>query len=90
LHAVACRDTKRAADAVKDIQLSSGNVNVESMQLDLGDLASIRQFAKDYEVRIANGRDNSSTQKPALGYPLLLETDSPILIASNDRPKSIL
>lgn len=42
----ACRDAKRGEDAVADIKSESGSDNVYFMQLDLGSLESVRQFAK--------------------------------------------
>jgi NAD(P)-dependent dehydrogenase (short-subunit alcohol dehydrogenase family) len=43
---IACRDAKRAEIAVSDIKRKSGSENIHFMELDLGSLASVRDFAK--------------------------------------------
>eukprot|EP01027_Heterolobosea_sp_BB2_P012779 GEZU01018485.1.p1 GENE.GEZU01018485.1~~GEZU01018485.1.p1 ORF type:complete len:324 (+),score=116.27 GEZU01018485.1:28-972(+) len=48
---VASRDRAKSERAVKDIIEYSNNKNVEYMQLDLADMASIRQFAADFRAK---------------------------------------
>ena len=44
---MACRDKKRGQDAVDSIKKEKGVECVEFMQLDLNDLDSVKQFAKN-------------------------------------------
>jgi NAD(P)-dependent dehydrogenase (short-subunit alcohol dehydrogenase family) len=46
---IACRDTKRGEEALKDIKQQSGSENVFFMRLDLGSMDSIRDFSKKYD-----------------------------------------
>lgn len=48
---LACRDPKRAADAVARIREKSPSAEVETMSLDLSSLASVRAFARDFLSR---------------------------------------
>jgi NAD(P)-dependent dehydrogenase (short-subunit alcohol dehydrogenase family) len=48
---LACRDDKRAADAVARIRAKAPSASVESMSLDLSSLASVRAFARDFLAR---------------------------------------
>jgi retinol dehydrogenase 12 len=45
---IACRSNANGIEAVKKIQAMSGNSNVESLVLDLGDFDSVRQCAKEF------------------------------------------
>jgi NAD(P)-dependent dehydrogenase (short-subunit alcohol dehydrogenase family) len=45
---ITSRDRARGAAAVDDIRTRSGSDHVETMELDLADLSSIRRFADDY------------------------------------------
>lgn len=52
---LACRSEEKGMAAVNEVKESSGNQNVHFMQLDLADLASIREFSKKFhevEVRL--------------------------------------
>ncbi|KAJ4431261.1 hypothetical protein ANN_19858 [Periplaneta americana] len=42
---LACRDMKKAEEALKDIVASTGNSNLEAQHLDVSSLASVRKFA---------------------------------------------
>jgi len=44
---IACRDQKRAHDAVQYIQTRSGNKNVSALSIDLCDLKSVERFASE-------------------------------------------
>ena len=46
---LACRNPQKAEEAVRKIKEETGNENILSLQLDTASLASVRQFAKDYE-----------------------------------------
>ena len=46
---LACRNPQKAEEAVIKIKEETGNENILSLQLDTASLASVRQFAKDYE-----------------------------------------
>lgn len=48
---LACRDLRRANEAVKTIQRQSGNHSVQAMQLDLADLNSIDNFCTEFSNR---------------------------------------
>lgn len=45
---IACRDPVRGVEALKDIQDKSESTNVYFLQLDLGQMESIRQFTKKF------------------------------------------
>lgn len=45
---IACRDPKRAADAITSIRERSGGGDVAAMQLDLASLASVRSFTETW------------------------------------------
>lgn len=45
---IACRDAKRAEDALKEIQTRSGSNDVHFLQLDLASMDSIREFSKNF------------------------------------------
>lgn len=45
---IACRDTKRGEDALKEIKERSESNNVHLLQLDLSSMESIRQFSKKF------------------------------------------
>lgn len=47
----ACRDPNRTEPAVKDIQNSTKNPNVEFIHLDLANLASVRNFVEEVKKR---------------------------------------
>jgi short-subunit dehydrogenase len=49
---LACRDRKRAEEALKDICRLSGNNNVEIELLDLASLKSVRECAKRLRGRL--------------------------------------
>ncbi len=49
---LACRDLGKAAVAQRDIQSTSGNVNVAAMELDLSSLASVRGFVARYRETV--------------------------------------
>ena len=49
---LACRDRKRAEEALKDICRLSGNNNIEIEMLDLASLQSIRECAKRLRQRL--------------------------------------
>ena len=46
---LACRNPQKAEEAVRKIKEETGNENILNMQLDTASLASVRQFAVDYE-----------------------------------------
>lgn len=46
---LACRNPQKAEEAVRKIKEETGNENILSMLLDTASLASVRQFAQDYE-----------------------------------------
>ena len=46
---LACRNPQKAEEAVTMIKEETGNENILSMRLDTASLASVRQFAADYE-----------------------------------------
>ena len=46
---LACRNPEKAAEAVEAIKAETGNENVVSMRVDTASLATVRQFAADYE-----------------------------------------
>lgn len=46
---LACRNPQKAEEAVRKIKEETGNENILSLQMDTASLASVRQFAKDYE-----------------------------------------
>ena len=48
---LACRNPEKAEAAVSKIKEETGNENILGMQLDTASLASVRQFAADYESR---------------------------------------
>jgi retinol dehydrogenase-12 len=43
---IACRDTNRGEDALRDIKRKSGSDSIHFMKLDLSSLDSIRRFSK--------------------------------------------
>lgn len=45
---IACKDTSRGEEAVKEIKKNSGKDRIFFLQLDLGSLESIRQFSKKF------------------------------------------
>lgn len=45
---LACRDTRKAEDAVKKIINATGNNNVSFQHLDLCDFKSVRNFAESF------------------------------------------
>ncbi|KAJ8710190.1 hypothetical protein PYW07_009556 [Mythimna separata] len=45
---IACRDAKKAAEAIADIAATTGNNLVEYRPLDLARFSSVRQFAEDF------------------------------------------
>lgn len=45
---LACRDKKRAEDAIEKIKQRSGSENVHFLQLDLSSLESIREFSRNF------------------------------------------
>eukprot|EP00475_Leptophrys_vorax_P040572 TRINITY_DN7545_c0_g1_i1.p1 TRINITY_DN7545_c0_g1~~TRINITY_DN7545_c0_g1_i1.p1 ORF type:complete len:968 (-),score=301.05 TRINITY_DN7545_c0_g1_i1:52-2955(-) len=51
---MACRNQERGEAAVADIRSSTKNNQVHSMLLDLSSLASVRNFAKDFEAKYAD------------------------------------
>jgi NAD(P)-dependent dehydrogenase (short-subunit alcohol dehydrogenase family) len=48
---IACRDGARGAAAVQDVKASVPKASVETMALDLANLASVRSFAADFQGR---------------------------------------
>ena len=48
---LACRNPRKAEEAVRKIKDETGNENILSMRLDTASLASVREFAADYENR---------------------------------------
>jgi len=48
---LACRNSKKTANAVKTVIARSGNPNVEAMELELDDFSSIKAFVKAYKER---------------------------------------
>jgi len=48
---MACRDEKRATEAVKEIRALSGQYKVEYMNLDLADLNSVRRFGAEFRQK---------------------------------------
>ena len=48
---LACRNPEKAEEAVGKIKEETGNENILRMQLDTASLASVRQFAADYEKK---------------------------------------
>lgn len=46
---LACRDRKKANQAVKELQENTNSVQIESIKLDLADTDSIRSFAKEFK-----------------------------------------
>ncbi len=48
---LACRNPEKAASAVKRLVAETGNRQIETMELDLASLASVRQFAKEFSAR---------------------------------------
>lgn len=43
-----CRSKERAEEAIKEIKKSVPEASIEFMELDLGDLESVKKFAVDY------------------------------------------
>jgi len=48
---ITARDQRKGREAVADIQARAGSEDVEVMDLDLADLASVRAFARDFGTR---------------------------------------
>ena len=48
---ITARDMNKGAQVVDDIKKTTGNNNVEVMQLDLNSLQSVRQFVDDFRSR---------------------------------------
>ena len=46
---LACRNPRKAEEAVRKIKAETGNENILSLQLDTASLASVREFAAEYE-----------------------------------------
>lgn len=45
---IACRNQKRAAAAVRQLMVETGNPNIAAMELDLASLDSVRKFVKEF------------------------------------------
>jgi len=48
---LACRDSKRTLPVVAELKIETHNQNIEFMQLDLTDLASVRSFATNFKSK---------------------------------------
>lgn len=48
---LACRDHTKALPVVDEIKTLSGNSNIRFMQLDLGDLTSVKEFAEEFHKK---------------------------------------
>ena len=48
---MACRDTEKAAAALKDIKKRGDHLDLEIISLDLGDLASVKQFTNEFTAK---------------------------------------
>jgi len=48
---LACRNAEEALKVVEEIKKNTGNENIHFMKLDLGDLESVRNFAKEWQSK---------------------------------------
>ena len=51
---LACRSFDKSRNTIKRIRDKTGNKDVHFLHIDLGNLASIRQFVKDFKAKYQN------------------------------------
>jgi protochlorophyllide reductase len=66
---MACRDVRKAGDAAQELEIPQGSYSI--MQVDLGDLESVRRFAREFK---ASGRPlDALVCNAAIYMPLIKE-----------------